>query len=302
MAGLQVEDAAIITKDLPYRPPYQWDRLLGFLEGRAIDGVEVIRDRSYWRVVREDTKEGQALTGWIRVSDQPSGNHLRLSLPENLLTVLPQVERKVSRMFDIDCDPKAIYDHLRSMNEIKAGLCVPGTRVPGTYDVFEMCVRAILGQQITVKAARTLASRLASFFGETVETGIEGLTHAFPHIHSILELEDTVSDTLGPLGVMGQRSRTIFALAELIRDGVLDPESAQEAESRIETLMKVKGIGPWTAQYLAMRALKWPDAFPATDYGVKKVLEPRTQDEIRKLSDTWRPWRAYATINIWNSR
>ncbi len=302
MAGFQVEGVATITRDLPYRPPYQWDRLLDFLAGRAIDGVEVIRNHAYWRVVREKTNEGQALTGWIRVANHPAGNHLRITLPENLLPVLSQIECKISRMFDIDCDPQAIYDQLQSMNEIKAGLCVPGTRVPGAYDVFEMCVRAILGQQITVKAARTLASRLATSFGEPVETGMEGLTCAFPHIRSILDLGDAVSDTLGPLGVMGQRSRTIFALAELIGEGGLEPGRPKEAESMIEALIKVKGVGPWTAQYLAMRALKWPDAFPATDYGVKKVLEPRTQKEIKILSDTWRPWRAYATINIWNTR
>lgn len=302
MAGFQSEGAAIITRDLHYRPPYQWDRLLTFLEGRAIDGVELVRGGAYWRVVREETVAGKQLTGWIRVANHPPENHLRLTLPEHLRPVLAQIERKAGRMFDIDCDPLEIFDQLQSMNEIQAGLCVAGTRVPGTYDVFEMCVRAVLGQQITVRAARTLASRLALSLGEPVETGIEGLTRAFPHFSSILEMGDAVSDTLGPLGVMGQRSRTIFALAEQIRDQVLDPETSQDVESRIDALMKVRGIGPWTAQYLAMRALKWPDAFPATDYGVKKVLEPRTQKEIQILADAWRPWRAYATVNIWNSR
>lgn len=302
MTDYGTEDAGVITRDLPYRPPYQWDSLLAFLEGRTIDGVEIVRDDAYWRVVREETGQGEHLTGWIRVANHPSENHLRLTLSENLQPVLAQLERKIGRMFDIDCEPLTIYDQLQSMNEIREGLCVPGTRVPGAYDVFEMCVRAVLGQQITVKAARTLASRLALSLSEPEETGIEGLTRAFPHYRRILEMGDAVSDSLGSLGVTGQRSKTIFALAEQIREKVLDPEAAGEVESRIAALMEIRGIGPWTAQYLAMRILKWPDAFPATDYGVKKVLEPRSQAEIRILSDNWRPWRAYATVNIWNSR
>ena len=302
MAALTDEGPSIFTRDLPYHPPYEWDRLIAFFEGRAIDGVELIRDHAYWRVVREETEDGEEKSGWIRVTNHPSETLLRITLPQSLGPVLPQIERKVSRMFDLDCHPLPIYDHLRSMNQIKEGLCVPGTRVPGTYDVFEMCVRAVLGQQITVKAARTLASRLASSFGDPVETGIDGLAHTFPHFRSILDMKDAVADTLGPLGVMGQRSRTIYALAEQIQTGFFDPGMIQEAEEWIKALVKVKGVGPWTAHYLAMRTLKWPDAFPSTDYGVKKVLEPRTQKEIRILSDTWRPWRAYATVNIWNSR
>ena len=291
----------VISKKLPYRPPYEWDKLLTFFEGRAIDGVEMVRDQAYWRVIRESV-DGREWIGWIAVAHEPEGDQLRLILPDQLHPILPLVEEKISHMFDLNCNPHEIYDRLRTMNEIKAGLCIPGTRVPGTYDAFEMCVRAVLGQQITVKAARTLASRLALNLGEPVETGIEGLTHAFPTAESVLNFGEDLPNTLGSLGVTGQRSQTIRSLAGITIRGLLQPQSPAAAQEVMKELMTIKGVGPWTAHYLAMRALKWSDAFPSTDYGVKKVLEPRSQKEIQALSEAWRPWRAYATVNIWNWR
>ncbi len=302
MDARQDEAAPVLTRDLPYQPPYQWDRLLGFLAGRAIEGVELVRHGAYWRVVREKTASGDWVSGWIRVEHRPQDHALRVTAQAGLQPVFSLVLTKVSQLFDLACDPRAVYERLEFMNRLREGLCVPGTRVPGAYEAFEMCVRAVLGQQITVAAARTLASRLASSLGEAVDTGLEALTLAFPDPEAILGLGDTVQDRLGSLGVTGQRSATIRALAEKTREGIFEPVADREAAGRLQALQAIRGIGPWTAHYLAMRALKWSDAFPSADYGVKKVLEPMSQKEIINLAEAWRPYRAYATVNIWNYR
>lgn len=280
---------------LAYQPPYRWQRLLDFWAGRAIDGVEQVVGGVYFRTVK--IKEA----GWIRVEHHPEKQALSLTVPEALIPDLPLLEARVRHMFDLDADPAEIDRHLSSMNEIQEGLFHPGTRVPGSYDSFEMCVRAILGQQITVKAARTIASRLAADLGEAVDAGMEGLDRLFPSPVTIAGLEEGVADRLGPLGVTGRRSLTIQKLAELHLAESMDFFSDRDIESKMKTLLAIPGIGPWTAQYIAMRTFKWPDAFPGTDYGVKKALEPRSQKEIDKLAENWRPYRAYATVNIWNS-
>ncbi len=287
---------------LDYQPPYAWDRLIDFLAFRSIDGVEAVDQGVYWRTVREETASGQSLTGWIRVENHPGQSSLQLTVPESLSPVLPQIVTKVRKMFDLDSDPQAIYQHLESMNQIQPGLCQPGTRIPGSYDPFEMCVRAVLGQQITVKAARTLALRLTASLGTSLETGIPGLTHLFPPAASLLDLGHQVEDQLGVLGVTSQRSASIRSLAGWLVSESGDLTEPAAVGARMDKWLAIKGIGPWTAQYLAMRILNWPDAFPSTDYGVRKTLEPMTQKEIDQLAESWRPWRAYATINIWNYR
>jgi AraC family transcriptional regulator of adaptative response / DNA-3-methyladenine glycosylase II len=173
--------------------------------------------------------------------------------------------------------------------------------LPGSFDVFEMCVRAILGQQITVKAAGTLAARITAALGTPIDTQIHGLTHTFPAVSDILALNSSVEAKLGSLGVTGARSRTIAALAQAISDSRLDLSLAAQPEEQLKALCDLPGIGPWTANYIVMRGLGWPDAFLETDYGVKKALEPLTPKEIARLAQQWRPWRSYATINLWNS-
>lgn len=169
------------------------------------------------------------------------------------------------------------------------------------FDSFEMAVRAVLGQQITVKGARTLAARLVGKFGLPVQTGVEGLTHAFPSPREIAGLSGPIGDHLGPLGITGARARTIQELARALMCGAIDFAHCVDPEARSEKLLHIPGIGRWTAQYIAMRAMGWTDAFLHTDYGVKKALEPRTEKEILVMSDVWRPWRSYATVNLWNS-
>lgn len=188
------------------------------------------------------------------------------------------------------------------MNTIRPGLCVLGTRIPGCFDAFEMAVRAVLGQQITVKAASTLAARLVGAHGAPVHTEIEGLTHVFPTPEDMLALEGPLELHLGPLGVTAARAKTIHELARSLAEGEISFDLCAQPEETIKKLMTIRGIGSWTAQYIAMRALAWPDAFLETDAGVKKALPPCTSKERMKLAEAWRPWRSYATVNLWNSR
>lgn len=290
-----------VTLTLGYRPPYGWNRLLSFLELRAIPGVEIVRDGVYCRTVRLEKRDGAEVCGWIRAENMPGKNALSVTVSAPLLAVLPQVLARVKRLFDLDCDPNRIAETLQVMDQVRPGLCVPGTRVPGCFDPFEMSVRAILGQQITVKAATTLAGRLARTLGTPVETGVEGLTHVFPTAREICGLGEPISGKLGPLGIISARSNTIFALAQKLADRSLRLTAGADPERAMEQLTAIPGIGPWTAGYIAMRALGWTDAFLETDYGIKKALAPRTKREIAALAEGWRPWRSYAAMNLWNS-
>lgn len=290
-----------VTLALGYRPPYRWQQILGFLGDRAIPGVERIAGDEYLRTVRIVTSEQRHLYGWIKVGHRPDKHILTVTIDAALLSALPQVLARVRHLFDLSCDPGAVYETLAVMNQIRPGLCVPGTRLPGCFDPFEMTVRAVLGQQITVKAAGTLAARLAGTYGTPVETGITGLTHVFPSPDDILALDDPIADHLGPLGITGARAKTIQHLARIMKQDAVDFRHCAQPQAEINKLMDIPGIGAWTAQYIAMRAMGWPDAFPHTDYGVKKALSPRTPNEIFALAEAWRPWRSYATVNLWNA-
>lgn len=290
-----------VTLTLCYRPPYQWKQILDFLARRTIAGVEKVIDNEYFRTVRLDVGNGQSVYGWIKVGHRPEKNALAVTVSSTLLPVLSQVLDRVRHLFDLCCDPEVIAETLVVMDNVRRGLYVPGIRLPGCFDTFEMTVRAALGQQITVKAAGTLATRLAQAYGTPVDTGIKELTHVFPSPEAILSLDGPIADHLGPLGVSGAKANTILGLAKMLRDGGMALRFCAEPQAELETLMKIPGIGEWTVQYIAMRVIGWPDAFPHTDYGVKKVLSPRTSGEIFMLAESWRPWRSYAAINLWNA-
>ena len=290
-----------ITLALGYRPPYRYDEVLRFLEGRTIPGVELIQNNEYLRTVRIRNSKGQWIIGWLKVGHLPKKNALAVTLSVSLLPVLSQVLVKVRRLFDLYCDPETVYETLAQMNDFRPGLCVPGTRVPGCFDAFEMSVRAILGQQITVKAARTLAGRMADSFGSPVETGVEGLSRVFPAPEEILALDGSVENHLGPIGVIGARARTIAALAQAYAQREIVFDASARPEEEMKKLLVIPGIGSWTAQYIAMRTMGWPDAFLETDAGVKKALAPLSAKEMLTVAEAWRPWRSYATVNLWNS-
>lgn len=290
-----------LTLALGYRPPYPWQQMLDFLALRAVPGVELIKDRAYLRAVHLVSEEQKSVYGWMQVSHQPQMNTLSITMDSSLLPVLWQVLARVRHLFDLNCDPDAVYETLAVMNDISLGLCRRRIRLPGCFDSFEMAVRAILGQQVTVKAAATLAARLVNAYGRPVQTEIAGLTHVFPLPEDIMALGETIGDALGPLGITGARAHTILHLARALVQGNTDLSPYAQVQENIEKLLGIPGIEPWTAQYIAMRAMGWPDAFPSTDYGVKKALAPRSAKEISVLAQAWRPWRSYATVNLWNS-
>lgn len=273
-----------ITLALGYRPPYRWEEMLGFLAGRAIPGVEVVRDGEYLRTVHLVDADQRHVYGWLRVGNKPKKNTLTVTVSETLLPVLPQVLAKVRQLFDLYCDPESVYETLAPMNNIRPGLCVLGTRLPGSFNAFEMAVRAVLGQQITVKAA-TLAARLVDAYGAPIKTGIEGLTHVFPSPEDILALQGPIENHLGPLGIIAARARTIYELAKASEQGKIDFGLCAQPEIEMKKLLAIPGIGSWIAQYIAMRTMEWPDAFLETDAGVKKALEPHSSKELLEMAE-----------------
>lgn len=290
-----------ITLALGYRPPYHWEEMLHFLAGRAITGIEVVKNNEYMRTVHLENAEGKSVYGWVRVGHNPPKNALNVTVSETLLPVLPQTLARIRHLFDLYCDPDAVYETLQIMNDIRPGLCLLGTRVPGCFNAFEMAVRAVLGQQITVKAASTLAARIVENYGIPVQTGIDSLTHVFPPPENILAMGEDIRNNFGVLGVISARSDTIYELAKALAQGEIDFDLCVQPEEEIKKLMKIRGIGNWTAQYIAMRSMEWPDAFLETDVGIKHALPGYTPKELLALAETWRPWRSYATVNLWNT-
>ena len=215
-AAMKRSNDGAVTVSLGYRPPYLWDEILRFFAARAIPGVETVRGGAYMRAVRFAGGGADAadVCGWFAVSHNPAKNALDVTLCETLLPVLPRLLSRVRAMFDLYCEPSEIYAELSPMNEIKPGLCRLGTRVPGCFDAFEMAARAVLGQQITVRAASALAGRIAAAFGAPVETGVEGLTRTFPPPEAILSLEGGAERRLGELGVISARAAAMRTIAE----------------------------------------------------------------------------------------
>ena len=278
--------------ELAYRPPLAWDAMLEFLALRAIAGVEAVAGREYRRTVA--IAHGGAMHhGWIAAQPSPRKATLRVVVAPELARVVPAVLAAVKRLFDLACDPAIVEAQLGAL-----AAAHPGLRVPGAFDGFEMAVRAIVGQQVTVKAATTLSGRLARAFGEPVATPWPELTHAFPSAAKFAML--TVDD-IARNGITGARSRSLIALAGALASGEIALLPGADVEATMAALRELPGIGEWTAQYLAMRALAWPDAFPHTDLGVMKALGLASPARVLAAAERWRPWRAYAVVHLWHA-
>ncbi len=276
---------------LPLRQPYDWSHLHGFLSSRLIDGLEVSGADDYRRVVSIDTADG-LLVGWISAAVNPQQSVLVLSVSTELAMALAQVLPLARSLFDLDTDPETVT---QALGELAAPR--PGLRLPGAVSGFEIAVRAVLGQQITVKAARTLAARFVQTFGEPCTfTAQPALTRAFPTPARIAQAS---AEQIGLLGIIRRRVQTIQMLATQLAEGRLILHPGAPVEATLEALKALPGIGDWTAQYIAMRALRWPDAFPAADYGVMKALAVKTPAQASRAAQAWRPWRAYAVMHLW---
>jgi len=289
-----------ITLFLAYRPPYAWDELISFLALRAIATVESVAGGAYRRTVA--IRKAETIhSGWISVAHLPRRNAVSVTVASALLPVLPQVLTRVRHLFDLDCDPFSVHEKLGTMESIAPGIRIAGIRLPGCFDPFEMSTRAVLGQQITVKAAGTLATRLVASFGGQIETPFRELSRTFPFPDAVCSLEAPIENRLGPIGIIGSRARSILALAQALASNSITLSLDADPGSQMQKLLKLPGLGPWTVSYIAMRALGWPDAFLDTDYGVKKALSGLPAKEALALSQTWSPWRSYATITLWAS-
>jgi AraC family transcriptional regulator of adaptative response / DNA-3-methyladenine glycosylase II len=278
--------------ELAYRPPFDWDGLAGFLGARSIAGVDAVEAGVYRRTLRLDTPGGPC-SGWLSVAHDPARHALRLVVGAPLAGALPVVLARVRRAFDLACDPLPVA---AALGDLAAGR--PGLRLPGAFDAFEIAVRAVLGQQISVRAARTLATRFVLAFGEPVETPFPGTDRLFPSPAAIAAL--SVED-IAALGVIGARARTIVALARALASGELLLAPGECVERCLDRLRVLPGVGEWTAQYVAMRALAWPDAFPHTDAGVMRALGESNPRRVLALAEAWRPWRGYAVMHLWRS-
>lgn len=281
---------------LAYRPPYDWHGVLAFLRSRELLGVERVGESSYARTVTIGPH-----TGWIRVTHAPDRHVLHLEFAHGLLPALPAVIGRVRALFDLDAHPELIGDHLgRHASLAERVRNTPGLRVPGAFDSFELGLRAILGQQITVQAATTLAGRLVAAFGEPLAVSPEGLDKLTP---SAARLAAASVDSIARLGVTRARAHSLIALAQAQTGGTLELDGGVGADPAraIARLCELPGIGPWTAHYIAMRALRWPDAFPPGDVVVRKRLGGSTAREIDAQSQAWRPWRSYALLHLWRN-
>ncbi|MDQ6693888.1 MAG: DNA-3-methyladenine glycosylase 2 [Chloroflexota bacterium] len=274
--------------DLAYRPPFDWSSLLQFLGARAINGVEEVQGNRYMRTVAVGASKG-----WIAVEQSQSHNRLRVELSVSVAPALSQVLAQVKRLFDLAAEPNQIAAHL---GELAAAH--PGLRVPGAFDGFELALRAILGQLVSVKAATTLTGRFAAAFGEPVSTPFEALSHISPTAGRVATLE---VEEITQLGITRSKATAIIGIARAVTTGEIKLVPGTGAEEKIMRLKELPGIGEWTAQYIAMRALSWPDAFPGTDLGIRKALGMMQPKAIEELAQSWRPWRSYAAMHLWKS-
>ena len=236
----------------------------------------------------------------MTVDNDAEHNRLTVTVSASLLPALPVVLDGIKNLFDLHCEPDTVARALTSMDESALGPFIPGIRVPGCFDAFETAVLAVLGQQVTVQAARTLAGRLVQALGSPVDTGIDGLTTTFPMVQELLNLDGAIEPHLGPLGIIAARARAIHGLAAMMGSGIIDASCCTDPEAAVTRFMEIPGIGAWTAGYIAMRCLAWPDAFLATDLEVRKALGTPPPGKILTLAECWKPWRAYAVMHLWN--
>ena len=288
------DSSEISTLQLTYRPPYDWEGILKFLSMRTLKGAEWVTEDFYARTVSLGNHKG-----WIKVSHAPQKNALILEFTHNLTIVLPTLLGRIRNLFDLSAHPDLINAHLIQDKLLQQYIAAnPGVRVPGAFDGFELAVRAILGQQITVKAATTLACRLTEAFSEKLET-------PFPELHYLSPTAENIAlatvEDIAKLGIVNTRAKSIIALAQAVASGKLKLEAGTHPDKTIKQLISLPGIGPWTAHYIAMRTMRWPDAFPKEDIAIRNNLGGVTAKQAEAMSQAWRPWRSYAVFHIWQN-
>jgi len=291
-ASLPAAERDALAFELGFRPPYDWPAMAAFLGARAIAGVESCDGGAYRCTVRI-AAGGREHRGWLEVGPLEGKRALGVRVSASLAKALPPVLARVKSLMDLACHPEEVAHALGALAARR-----PGLRVPGAFDGFEIAVRAILGQQVSVAAARTLAGRFAEAFGEALETPFDSLKTLFPSADRVAKISE---QRICRIGVPAARARTILALARALERGELELGPGAALEPTLAKLRAIPGIGEWTAQYLALRALAWPDAFPHTDYGVMKAMKLTDPKRVLAAAERWRPWRAYAVMHLWQS-
>jgi AraC family transcriptional regulator of adaptative response / DNA-3-methyladenine glycosylase II len=285
-------DGEVVLR-LAYRPPYDWQHVRDFLALRAISGVECVDERGYARTVA--CQDGHAL---IRVRPVPGADALELCVAGASAAALLQLSATARRVFDLAADPQRIDAEL-ARDPVVAALVRrwPGLRIPGVWEPFECAVRAVLGQQVSVAAGRTLVARLVARAGRTIRTGVQGLTQLFPDAAAVARAD------LEGLGLTRARAETLRALAHAVADQRIDFSAAPEEV--VAALASVPGIGLWTAHYVALRALAEPDALPTGDLVLRRMAAsgsvPVTTRELEEHARQWQPWRGYAVMHLWRA-
>lgn len=286
--------AKSVNRRLSYRPPLDFIRMLDFLRMRAIPGVEAVDGECYRRTV---TVDGVPSVVEVRRNVRDPELLLRVSGGNGRVSTLVECAR---RFFDLDADPKLIARYLRRSSRLAR--CVdeaPGLRVPGAWDPFELGVRAVLGQQVSVRGATTLAGRLVQAYGRRIKTGAPELSHLFPTASALADAD------LSMIGLPRARAATIRSFAASVARGDLVLSSVVDLDDAVTRLCRIPGIGAWTAHYIAMRGLGLRDAFPSSDLGVRRALSDGgallSPAEVTLIGEEWRPWRAYAVMYLWTT-
>ena len=289
-----------ISLRLRHRPPFDWEALLDFLDARAIPGVEQVVALGDRREYRRTARIG-GRTGWLALALDRPPHILRARVSTSLAPALMEIVARLRSMFDLDARPEVIHGHLRGDALLRPLLTLHrGLRLPGAFDGFELGVRGILGQQISVAGANTLSGRLVERFGATLVGGQPGIDQLFPTAEKLAEVSLA---KLRAIGLPEARARTIRGLAEAAASGALDlSAAASDPELALIELQKVPGIGPWTAHYVAMRALHWPNAFPADDLAIRRALRVTTSGQAEARAKRWQPWRGYAAMHLWSMK
>jgi AraC family transcriptional regulator of adaptative response / DNA-3-methyladenine glycosylase II len=293
-----------VRVSLSYRPPFAWGALMDFLAARAIPGVEVVTAgpvRQYWRTIRVRDH-----VGVLGVSASSRANAVQVEFSHTLLPVLVPLLAQVRQLLDLDASPASIDAHLKNDSLLAETIATtPGRRVPGCVDAFELAVRAVLGQQVSVRGATTLSGRLIELVAEPIASINSLPPHALSHAPITAErLADTSIEAVMSIGLPRARAATLVHMARAVADGsfpLLRDTAASTTSTRVfvEEFTSLNGIGPWTAQYVAMRAWRSPDAFPEGDLALRKAAGGVSNAELRRLSERCRPWRAYAAMYLW---
>ena len=285
-----------MTSSLNYKPPYDWQAMIAFLAARAIQGVETVEPNRYTRTIELD-----GLAGTIEVAPAVGRHALAATIHFPNRDAHPEIVHRIRRVFDLDADIDRITTQLAEDATLAPLIAVrPGLRVPGAWDEFELAIRAVLGQQITVAAARRLAGKLTAKYGRPIEPGeatTTGPTTLFPHPEAL------AAKDLSQLGMPRSRAATLSTVAAAAPSLF---GGSQDREAIIDGLKALPGVGEWTAQYIAIRALRDPDAFPAADIGLLRAMTPPdgqrpSPKELLTRAEAWRPWRAYAAQHLWTA-